>query len=96
MKASELTQKIDTYRWLETILYEYETLYERLKGERPEDIRIEKIGFINRSDKLEEVRFNIHKVIDPKPFLDAIAELITSIKEEMQSLRAEIETIVEL
>lgn len=97
MKASELNDLIRQYHWGKEILDEYETTYSRLIKERKEDITIDCVTFSNRGQVgTIKLRLNPHRSIDPTPVLDAFAVQINAIKEDLATLRAEIEKVVEL
>lgn len=95
MKASELSDKIRTYRWLKELAEDYDRQLNRLKKEG-DAVKVDYVCFTCRSDRIEQIKFNCHRTISPVPFIKAIRECLNDVRKEMGALREEIEKVVEL
>lgn len=91
MKYEEIEQKVQSYRWLESIAKEYRAMIDRINAEQ-EYFRVEKIAYTARGD-MRYLDLNCHRTIPGHYIADGLKEALTGIDEELKQLKAELEAI---
>jgi hypothetical protein len=89
MKYDEIETKVQSYRWLEEIAKDYQTMINRINSEQ-DYFRVEKIAYIARGD-IQYLDLNCHRTIPGHYIADGLKEALTGIDEELKQLKAELE-----
>ena len=91
MKYDEIEQKVQSYRWLESIAKEYREMIDLINREK-EHFKVEKIAYTARGD-MQYLDLNCHRTIPWHYIADGLKEALTGIDEEIKQLKAELEAI---
>lgn len=91
MKYDEIEQKVQSYRWLESIAKEYREMIDLINREK-EHFKVEKIAYTARGD-MHYLDLNCHRTIPWHYIADGLKEALTGIDEEIKQLKAELEAI---
>ena len=89
MKYDEIEQKVQSYRWLESIAKEYREMIDRINAEQ-DYFTVEKIAYSARGDT-QYLNLNCHRTIPGHYIADGLKEALTGIDEELKQLKAEME-----
>lgn len=89
MKYKEIEQKVQSYRWLESIAKEYREMIDRINAEQ-EYFRVEKIAYTARGD-MQYLDLNCHRTIPSHYIAEGLQEALAGIEDEIKQLEAELE-----
>lgn len=91
MKYDEIKQKVESYRWLESIAKEYRAMIDLIQREQ-EYFRVEKIAYTARGD-MQYFDLNCHRTIPGRYIADGLKAALIGIDEELKQLKEELEEI---
>jgi hypothetical protein len=91
MKYDEIKQKVESYRWLESIAKEYREMIDLIQREQ-EYFRVEKIAYTARGD-MQYFDLNCHRTIPGRYIADGLKAALIGIDEELKQLKEELEEI---
>jgi hypothetical protein len=91
MKYEEIKQKVESYRWLESIAKEYRAMIDLIQREQ-DYFRVEKIAYTARGD-MQYFDLNCHRTIPGRYIADGLKAALIGIDEELKQLKAELEEI---
>lgn len=91
MKYDEIKQKVQSYRWLQSIAKEYREMIDRIHSEH-DYFRVEKIAYTARCD-MQYLDLNCHRTIPAHYIADGLKAALIGIDEEIKQLKAELEEI---